>query len=132
IDPATVKRLSALQTSRTIVAMAFDWGIIAAAIAVSQWARNPLVYLLAIAVIGGRMHGFGVLLHEFAHFRFLGNNKALNDRIGDIFIAWPILATVASYRQNHLAHHRYTNTDKDPDWVIKLGNRKFIFPKAWQ
>lgn len=132
LDAATVKRLSVLQTWRTALAVLFDWGVIAAAIAISQWAQDPLVYLLAVAIIGGRMHGFGVLLHDFAHYRFMSGNKALSDWICDLLLAWPILTTVASYRSNHLAHHRYTNTDKDPDWVFKLGNRRFTFPKAWQ
>lgn len=132
LDSTTVKRLSALDSRQTVLALAFDWGVIAASIAVSQWAQNPLVYLLAIAVIGGRMHAFGVLLHEFAHYRFLSKDKALSDWVCDLFLSWPLLTTVESYRQNHLPHHRYTNTDKDPDWVFKLGKRKFTFPQRWQ
>lgn len=132
LDPAIVKRLSVLTPWRTAFALLFDWAIIAGAIALSQWAGHWAVYLLAVALIGGRMHGFGVLLHEFAHYRFLDGRKAFSDWLCDLLVAWPILSTVASYRQNHLAHHRYTNTDKDPDWVIKLGTRKFTFPQAWQ
>jgi fatty acid desaturase len=132
IEPATLKRLSVLNTWRTISAIAFDWAVIAAAIAISKWADHPLVYILAVAVIGGRMHAFAILLHEFAHFRFMSGRKTLSDWVCDLALAWPILTTVGSYRINHLAHHRYTNTDQDPDWVFKLGNRKFVFPKAWQ
>ncbi|MBD8063962.1 fatty acid desaturase family protein [Devosia sp. PTR5] len=132
LDAATVKRLSVLTPWRTAFALAFDWGVIVAAIALSQWAQHWAIYLLAVVIVGGRMHGFGVLLHDFAHYRFLSGRKGLSDWICDNFVAWPILSTVASYRQNHLAHHRYTNTDKDPDWVIKLGKRKFTFPQAWQ
>ena len=132
LDAATVRRLSVLQPWRTAFAVVFDWAVIFAAIAVSQWAQHWLVYLLAVAVIGGRMHGFCVLLHDFAHYRFLDGRKPLSDWVCDLLLAWPILSTVASYRQNHLAHHRYTNTDRDPDWVIKLGTRKFTFPQSWQ
>ena len=105
--------------------------VIAAAIAVSQWASNPLVYILAVIVIGGRQHAFGALMHEFAHYRFI-DNKALSDWACDLFVSWPILASVDAYRRNHLAHHRYTNTDQDPDWVVKVGTRKFTFPQEWQ
>ncbi|QQR39890.1 fatty acid desaturase family protein [Devosia rhizoryzae] len=132
VHPATLKSLSVLRPWRTALAIAFDWGLIAAAIAVSQWAQNPLVYAVAVAVIGGRMHGFAILLHEFAHHRFINGRKELSDWVCDLLLAWSILTTVASYRTNHLAHHRYTNTDQDPDWVFKLGNRKFTFPKHWQ
>jgi fatty acid desaturase len=132
VDPSTLKSLSKLQTWRTALAIVFDWAVIAAAIVVSQAANNIFVYLLAVVIIGGRMHGFGVLMHEFAHYRFIDGRKTLSDFIGDITVAWPILTTVGAYRANHLAHHRYTNTDKDPDWVIKLGSSKFTFPQKWQ
>lgn len=132
IDASTVKRLSALDPKRTAFALAFDWAVIFAAIAISQWAQNIPVYLLAVLIIGGRMHGFGVLLHEFAHYRFIDGRKTASDWIGDLTLAWPVLTTIAAYRRNHLAHHRYTNTDKDPDWVFKFGSRKFTFPQHWR
>jgi fatty acid desaturase len=132
LDSTHLKRLSALTTGRTAFAIAFDWAVIALAIIVSQAADNLLIYLLAVAIIGGRMHGFGVLLHDFAHYRFIDGRKELSDWICELTLSWPILTTVAAYRRNHLAHHRYTNTDKDPDWVFKLGTRKFTFPQSWQ
>ncbi|MEO5807334.1 fatty acid desaturase family protein [Devosia sp.] len=132
LDPATLKRLSTLKTWRTALAIAFDWGVIALCVAASQAAHNIVVYLVAVAIIGGRMHGFGVLLHDFAHYRFIDKRKALSDWVCELTLSWPILTTVAAYRSNHLAHHRYTNTDKDPDWMFKLGNHKFTFPQSWQ
>ncbi|MEO8758275.1 MAG: fatty acid desaturase family protein [Devosia sp.] len=131
LDAKTIKRLSVLTPWRTALAVGLDWLVIALAIAVSQYAHNFLVYIVAVVVIGGRQHAFGALMHEFAHYRFI-NNKVASDWIGDVFVAWPILASVDSYRRNHLAHHRYTNTDKDPDWVVKIGTRKFTFPQEWQ
>ncbi|HTN61463.1 MAG TPA: fatty acid desaturase family protein [Devosia sp.] len=132
LDPVHLKRLSTLTPWRTVLAVAFDWTVIAAAIIIAESANNIVVYLLAVAIIGGRMHGFGVLLHDFAHYRFIDGRKALSDWICELTLSWPILTTVAAYRRNHLAHHRYTNTDKDPDWVFKLGTRKFTFPQSWQ
>jgi fatty acid desaturase len=132
IQPAVLKRLSILQSWRTAAALVLDWAVIAAAIAVSQWAQHPLIYVLAVVIIGGRMHGFAVLIHDFAHYRFLNGRKQLSDWICDLFLAFPVLTTVGSYRDNHLAHHRYTNSEGDPDWTFKLGKRKFTFPKHWQ
>lgn len=131
IQPAELKKLAALQPWKSTAAIAFDWTVIALAIAVSEYAGNVFVYLACAAVIAGRMHGLGVLMHEASHFRLFRNRK-LNDWIGDVFTAWPILATVASYRLNHLAHHQNTNTHDDPDWVVKLDQIAFKFPqKAW-
>jgi fatty acid desaturase len=128
IDTATLKRLSRLSPWRTALAVAGDWAVIALAVMVSEWSGNWLVYLACLPIIAGGMHGLGALMHEFSHHRFSAN-KQLNDVIGDLFTAWPLLATTSGYRRNHLAHHRYTNTDKDPDWVVKLGKRYFTFPQ---
>ena len=55
-----------------------------------------------------------------------------NFQFQDVFAAWPIMATVEGYRQNHLAHHQHTNTEQDPDWMVKLGKAAFTFPqRAW-
>ena len=129
IDAATLKSLSKLNTPITAFWMLFDWIIIALAIAISTWASNPFVYVLAVLVIAGRMHGFAVIVHEFAHYRFM-KNKTTSDWIGDIVLAWPIFGTIDTYRQNHLAHHRHTNTEDDPDWTIKLHTEEFTFPQT--
>jgi fatty acid desaturase len=128
VDAKTLKRLSRLSPWRTAAAGIADWLIIAAAITVSELSENWIVYLVAVPVIAGRMHGLAGLLHDFAHYRFIAN-KQISDAIGDLVLAWPILATIEGYRRNHLAHHRYTNSDMDPDWVIKLGTREFTFPQ---
>ena len=131
LDPKLVKQLSILTPWRTALAIAGDWVVVAAAIAVSQYFANPFVYILAVIVIGGRQQALGALMHEFAHYRFI-NNKAVSEWVGDLFVAWPIMAGVDAYRNNHLAHQRYTNTDQDPDWVVTFGTRKFTFPQEVQ
>ena len=131
-DPKLVKSLSILQPWRSAVALAFDWLVIAAAIAASRHLPGVWIYLVAVAVIAGRMHALGVLMHEAAHHR-IARNRRLNDWVGDALIAWPILSTVQSYRQNHLAHHQHTNTEADPDWAARLGDGAFMFPlQAWR
>jgi fatty acid desaturase len=128
IDSDELKKLSVLRSWGTMAALILDWAVIAAAIAVSSHFGGLWLYLLAVAVIAGRMHGLAVLMHEVTHFRFIKNRK-IADVIGDLFMAWPIMVTVDGYRQNHLAHHQHTNTDKDPDWVVKLGKTAHTFPQ---
>ncbi|TFV28189.1 hypothetical protein E4K66_39150 [Bradyrhizobium frederickii] len=131
IDSDNLKKLSIVQPWKMVAAVALDWAVIASAIALSSYFGVVWFYLLAAAVIAGRMHGLGVLTHEAAHFRFLKSRKTA-DAIADVFFAWPMLATVEGYRQNHLAHHQHTNTDRDPDWAAKLGTTAFTFPqRAW-
>ncbi|MBD9486222.1 hypothetical protein GFB56_09385 [Ensifer sp. T173] len=128
IDPRELKRLSILEPQKSLAAIAVDWAIIATAIAVSEYTGNILVYLMTVIVIAGRMHAFGCLVHEAAHYRIIKNRK-LSDWMSDLLLAWPMLATVDGYRQNHLAHHQHANTDDDPDWTAKLGMAQFTFPQ---
>jgi fatty acid desaturase len=42
----------------------------------------------------------------------------LNEFVGEWLCGRPILAELASYRHYHLTHHRFTQTDKDPDLAL--------------
>lgn len=128
VDASKIKELSRLKPTRTLSVLVLDWSLIVAAILASEYFWHPAVYIAAVLVIGGRMHALGVLMHEFAHFRFSWSKNA-SDWFANMFIAWPIGTTVNSYRLNHLAHHQHTNTMDDPDWVAKLGVAKFTFPQ---
>ncbi len=128
IEPGKLSELSRLKPLRTAFAIMLDWAIIFISIYLSELTGSWIVWLIAIAVIAGRMHALGAMMHDFAHYRFIRNKKA-SDWIGDLFLAWPIGTTVAGYRGNHLAHHRYVNTDRDPDWAIKLGTKIYTFPQ---
>lgn len=128
IEPSELKRLSVLQPWRTGLALALDWAMMFGAAAFSIWADHWLAYIAAIFVIAGRQHAIAVLMHDFAHYRFISNKK-VSDWIADLCIAWPLFGTYEGYRRNHLGHHRYLNTDKDPDWALKLGSKEFTFPQ---
>ena len=130
VDPKAIKFLSILKPWKTAAAMAFDWFVIVTTIATSIYISHPVGYVFAVLLIGGRMHAFAALIHEFAHYRFIAN-KSASDWIGDIVLAWPLGASIDAYRRNHASHHRYTNTELDPDWAIKLGVKHFSFPQKW-
>jgi fatty acid desaturase len=119
IPTEKLRRLSVLRPAITVTHIALEWLFILGSIWLCTRFWNPLVYLLAVLWIGGRQHALGVLMHEGAHYRIF-RNKRLNDWVSDIFLAWPILITTASYRANHWQHHRFTNTGKDPDCHRKL------------
>jgi len=127
LSPADLRALSQRQPWRTAFWIAADWAVIFAAIILAEWSGNWLAWLVAVPVIAGRMHGLAGLMHDFAHQRFVAD-RAVNDAVGDLFLAWPVGATVEGYRRNHLAHHNHTNTEQDPDWVVKLGTRHYTFP----
>ncbi|SDE23606.1 fatty acid desaturase family protein [Ruegeria marina] len=93
------------------------WGTIALAVALFGLWPNPLTFALAVVVIGSRQLGLAILMHEAAH-NALFRNRRLNDLVGEWLCGRPILAELAAYRHYHLTHHRFTQTDKDPDLVL--------------
>ncbi len=93
------------------------WGMIAGAVALFGIWPNVLTFVVAVLVIGSRQLGLAILMHEAAHNALL-KNRRLNDFFGEWFCGRPILAELGAYRHYHLTHHRFTQTDKDPDLVL--------------
>ena len=105
-------------------AIAFDWLVILATITLCIQVFNPVTYLLAVLIIGARMHALAILMHDAAHYRFLKNRK-WNDALTNFLTMYGLFTSIEQYCISHMAHHRHTNTEHDPDWVAKLGERKF-------
>lgn len=93
------------------------WGVIALAVALFAIWPNPLSFVLAVVIVGSRQLGLAILMHEAAH-NALFKNRKVNDLVGEWLCGRPILAELSAYRHYHLTHHRFTQTDKDPDLVL--------------
>ena len=92
----------------------FDWIVIAGTFYLAAQYPNPLVWLLAIIVLGTRQLGFGVVVHETGH-RTLFNSPAVNDFCGKWLSGYFVFSDKDSYMRGHLKHHQSAGTDKDPD-----------------
>lgn len=90
------------------------YGIMALALVLFSLWPNPVSFVLAIMVIGSRQLGLAILMHDAAH-RALFKTGKLNDFVGGWLCGAPILADLYSYRHYHLTHHRFTQTEDDPD-----------------
>ena len=93
------------------------WSVIALAVALFWWMPNPLTFVLAVMIIGSRQLGLAILMHDAAH-NALFKTRWLNEWVGEWLCGRPILAELAAYRHYHLTHHRFTQTDKDPDLAL--------------
>ncbi|MEM6765075.1 MAG: fatty acid desaturase family protein [Bacteroidota bacterium] len=131
IDKARLKELYATTPYRHAMAMAANWFIILGTAYLTATYFHPLLYILAILIIGARMHALAILMHDATHFRFLKNRK-LSDLLTNIFCMYPLFSSLDKYRPNHLKHHQHLNTDDDPDWFVKIGRKDFEFPKSKQ
>lgn len=126
---ADLKELSKVDSTKGLAAVAFDWFIITASIALAIWISHPIAYLVSVVLIGARQHALLIIMHDASHFRLV-RNRRLNDLLSNCLLAYPMLIRTESYRDNHLEHHKHTNTDDDPDWVRKEGDSNWIFPKT--
>jgi len=93
------------------------YGVIALALAVFALWSSALTFLLAVTVIGSRQLGLAILMHEAAH-NALFKTRRLNEFFGEWFCGRVILADLPQYRRYHLQHHRFTQTENDPDLVL--------------
>lgn len=95
------------------------WGVIIAAIAGFILWPNAVSFIAAFLIIGSRQHGLAVLMHEAAH-GILFKNRTLNDLAGQYLLAAPYGADMYSYRRYHLKHHRYAQSENDPDLPLSV------------
>jgi fatty acid desaturase len=121
-----IRDLSQIDSVKFTAAALLECGLIAAAVWISETWWNPLIYILAVIVVGSRINGLGALMHDAAHYRGYANRE-LNDFVGEL-LALPTSSSMAGYRNTHFAHHRELNSENDPDWRRNLGLAEYEFP----
>ena len=109
--------LTELSPWRSIAALMLDWGLIAASFGCAVAFPSPLIYLAAAIVIARTQLALAVLMHESAH-RVLTRNARVNDVIGQVFAAAPLMLSLYSYRRGHMQHHRAPMASDDPVAVV--------------
>lgn len=112
LPAAKIKELSQLQPARAVLTVAGYWAAIAVAVAICAAFWNPLLYILAVIVIGSSQHALLVLGHDASHFRTLPV-RWQNDLFANVFLMWPTFASVEGFRKFHGTHHQYTNLPND-------------------
>ncbi|MFC3614084.1 fatty acid desaturase family protein [Lutimaribacter marinistellae] len=117
LTPEEIRPLAERSDLRGAWLVAHCWGTIALALALFALWPNPLTFVIAVMVIGSRQLGLAILMHEAAH-NALFKSRGLNETVGEWLCGRPIMAELAAYRHYHLTHHRFTQTDKDPDLVL--------------
>lgn len=99
---------------RNIIALLFDWGMMALGISLFYLFPNFLTFLISTVIIGSRQFALAVLAHDGAH-HLLFKNAKINDFVSQWFCAYPVFQDNRVYRPYHLKHHRFTETENDPD-----------------
>jgi fatty acid desaturase len=124
-----VRELSRPSNLRSAAAIGFDYAVIALAMwAYTTWA-NGWFYPLLVIIVGARQHGLLILMHDASHYR-LFSSRVWNERLANWLCAWPFFVRTETYRRSHLEHHNFLNTERDPDWMLKVGKPEWTFPKS--
>jgi fatty acid desaturase len=136
LPAAVVRELSILRPARALLAVAEEWASIAAAIVICERFFHPLLYVLAVIVIGARQHALSVIGHDATHFRFLPNRR-LNDWVANLTALWPTFLVLEGFRHYHGEHHRFTGEEGDGNrfaWRTHSTDGKpkpeWVYPKS--
>lgn len=109
--------LSRRSNWRGLALVAHAWAVIVLAGALFVIWPNPLTYIVAVVIIGGRQLGLAILMHDAAHGCIHPNQK-VNDWVGHWLAGAPTNAELLRYRDYHLQHHKYAQQEEDPDLVL--------------
>ncbi|HLT76000.1 MAG TPA: fatty acid desaturase, partial [Ferrovibrio sp.] len=93
------------------------WVLILGSMAVFAVWPNPLTFIAAVMIIGGRQLGLAILMHDAAH-GLLFKTRRFNEFAGQWLCAYPVGTDLNLYRPYHLKHHRFTQQENDPDLVL--------------
>lgn len=132
--PDEIKRLSQRSDLMGAWLVLHAWALIAGAMALFVWLPNPLTFLVAVMVIGGRQLGLAILMHDAAH-GLLFKTRRLNEFAGQWLCAFPVGTDLHLYRPYHLKHHRHTQQADDPDLVLSAPfpiSRTSLKRKIWR
>jgi fatty acid desaturase len=132
--PDEIRRLSQRSDLMGAYLVLHAWALIAGAMALVVWLPNPLTFLLAVMVIGGRQLGLAILMHDAAH-GLLFKTRRLNELAGQWLCAFPVGTDLHLYRPYHLKHHRHTQQADDPDLVLSAPfpiSRASLKRKIWR
>jgi fatty acid desaturase len=95
-------------------AIVSTWLVIAACFAAVHYV--PLLFPLAVVILGGRQLALAVAMHEAAHGTLFRSRKL--DLVVELTCAAPMWSDIHRYRRHHLGHHAHTGTDRDPDLAL--------------
>lgn len=121
-----IYELKRIKSIKSVAFILLEWTIIISSIVLYIYIKNPLLLLILIPLISTRQYALYSLLHDGIHFLHC-KNSSFNDLITRIFLAWPLFISLSIMRNNHFKHHKYLQTDEDPE-ISHLEYQEFKFP----
>ena len=117
LDKHQLSQIREKNDFRNIFALCLDWGLIVFGLSIFYYYPSALTFISAVILIGSRQFALAVLVHDGAH-NLLFSNLKVNDFFSQWFCSYPIFQDNRVYRPYHLKHHRFTETEDDPDLAL--------------
>lgn len=114
LDSETYRRFTKHNVWRWLAAVMGEWLVIGLTMWVCNHWPHWWVWAAGVFIIGTRQHALGIMAHESVHFLIYGK-RFWNDLLGNYLAAYPLTYSVQGYRTNHLTHHRWLDTPRDPE-----------------
>lgn len=125
-----LKALHHPRLSRTLSAVAGDWGLIVLA-TVATVLYGWLAVPLSLFLIGNRQRALGNILHDASH-RSFGGNRPHVTMLENLLFCWPLWVSMMVYRGDHNAHHKYlADPMRDPDYIHDPGRLSRGWFSVW-
>ncbi|MCC2447567.1 fatty acid desaturase family protein [Bacillus cereus] len=111
-----IRELQARNNWYNIFAIGLDWLMVSISVCAYFLFPSIWVYLISILIIGSRMRGLDIMMHEASH-NMLFENRKLNKWVTCFFAAFPIMISYQTYCKGHMTHHKYLWSEVDPDLI---------------
>lgn len=124
--PENLKELNVLKPWKTFL----DVGLIWITIGCSLYLCHESLWFLPLAlpILASRLHALTLIMHDGSHYLIHPNEK-LNDFVSNVFCSFPLMLSTEVYRKTHWKHHQFTQTMKDPNFVIMQNTEAWHYPK---
>jgi fatty acid desaturase len=126
-DRFSAKALSRRVFYKWLFPALMEWVAIIALFWIGFTAHVWPVWVIVIFLLGSRQHALGVLGHDGSHFT-AAKSKRINDVASALLCFWPMMTTLGDFRRFHYNHHRYFNSEHDPEVIFK----STMSGKQWQ
>ena len=110
-EMAVLRKLKSWLSVLTILSI---WLQIAFAFVLFILYPSFIVFIISALIIGAKQFQLSILMHDGAHGLIFKDRK-LNDFASQWFCAYPVMTDTIPYRKYHSLHHKYTETERDPD-----------------
>ncbi len=114
LTPQRIRELGVIRTNRALLDIAFCWILILAAFVLVTYHTAWWSLVTAFVLIGNRYYALFIIGHDGMHRRVAPSTNR-NDLICDLLVFGPIGAITRLNNYNHLEHHYWLGTPKDPD-----------------